>query len=142
MQINRVTPDYSVAGQISVADVADIARAGFKSLICNRPDSEIEASLHAEIIKAEAARHDMIFTYNPISNQGMTMQNLTAQADVIAKTDGPVFAYCRSGTRSTICWAFLMAGKMPVQDIVSLAIAAGYNLEKQQPQLEAMAAQP
>jgi uncharacterized protein (TIGR01244 family) len=141
MQVNRVTPQYSVAAQITVADIADIAKAGFKSLICNRPDSEIEANIYAEIMQAEAALHGMAFTYNPISNNGLTMENLTVQADVFTHTDGPVFAYCRSGTRSTICWAFIMAGKMPVRDIVSLAAAAGYNLEKQQPQLEAMAAQ-
>jgi uncharacterized protein (TIGR01244 family) len=141
MQINQITPHYSVAAQITAADIAEIARAGFKALVCNRPDNEIEPDLHAETMRAAAARHGISFIYNPISNKGMTMENLKAQAGVIAETDGPVFAYCRTGTRSTICWAFLMAGSMPVRDIVSLAMAAGYNLEKQQPQLEAMAAQ-
>jgi len=141
MQINRLTSDYSVAAQISLNDVADIAAAGFKALINNRPDSEVEQDLHADKFAAEAKKHGLAFSFNPISNQGMTMDNLAAQGKVIAETDGPVFAYCRSGTRSTFCWAFYQAGKIPVNQIVQSAAAAGYDVEKHRAQLEVLAEQ-
>ncbi|OZB14271.1 MAG: TIGR01244 family protein, partial [Hyphomonas sp. 34-62-18] len=38
--IRRVTPDFAVAPQISEADVEEIAAAGFKTIIANRPDGE------------------------------------------------------------------------------------------------------
>jgi len=140
MNINQVTPDYSVAGQIAESDFAALAGAGFTTVICNRPDAEVEPGLHAAFMAAEAERLGLTFVYNPVSSQGMTMDNVTAQADAINAATGPVFAYCRSGMRSTVCWSFANAGKIAVDDIVAAAEGAGYNLENMRPQFEAMAA--
>ena len=40
MEIKRITDKVSVAPQISVEDMADIKKAGFRAIICNRPDGE------------------------------------------------------------------------------------------------------
>ena len=40
MEIKRIDRDISVSPQIAVADVAEIAKAGFRAIICNRPDGE------------------------------------------------------------------------------------------------------
>jgi uncharacterized protein (TIGR01244 family) len=40
MQINTLSDTYSVSPQIDICDVPSIAEAGFKSVICNRPDQE------------------------------------------------------------------------------------------------------
>ena len=40
MHITQISQDFSVSPQITAADVAEIANAGFKSIICNRPDFE------------------------------------------------------------------------------------------------------
>jgi len=141
MIINHVTPAYSVSGQITEADLVSLAAQGFTSIIDNRPDAEIEPDLHAQFMQAEAARLGLEFTYNPISSQGMSMDNLTRQSAAIAAAKGAVFAYCRSGMRSIMCWSFVKAGTLPVDDILSAAASAGYNLENMRPQLEAMAAQ-
>ena len=141
MNINQVADDYAVSGQICEADLVTIKQRGFTTVICNRPDQEIEAALHAAFIEAEAKRLGLAFHYNPVSNQGMTMENVTAQAAVLAAASGPVFAYCRSGMRSAVCWSFANAGRLPVDDIVAATAAAGYNLENMRPQFQALAAQ-
>lgn len=141
MQFNQITPNYVVSEQITEPDLVAIASAGFKTVICNRPDAEIGTELHAQFIQAEAERLGLIFVTNPISNQiGLTMQNLTVQNVAMNAAKGPVFAYCRSGMRSTMCWAMINAGKIPTDDIVNTAARAGYNLDKMRPQIEAMAA--
>ena len=38
--IRQVTPDFAVAPQLSEADLEAVAKAGFKTLIANRPDGE------------------------------------------------------------------------------------------------------
>ncbi len=43
-------------------------------------------------------------------------------------SEGPVFCYCRSGTRSTTLWALSQAGKMPAGEIIAEAAAAGYDM--------------
>ena len=40
MDIKKLTPALSVAGQIAAADLPEIAGAGFRSIICNRTDGE------------------------------------------------------------------------------------------------------
>ena len=40
MEIRQITEDYAVAPQIGMEHVKLIKVAGFKSVICNRPDTE------------------------------------------------------------------------------------------------------
>ena len=40
MLAKAISPELSLSEQISVSDVKTIAELGFKSIICNRPDSE------------------------------------------------------------------------------------------------------
>ncbi len=140
LKINLVAPDYSVSGQITEADLATIAADGFKTVICNRPDEEVEPSLHSRFIAAEAHRSGLGFVYNPVSKRGFTMANVDAQARAINAAGGPVFAYCRSGTRSTTCWALANVAALPVDAIIAAAAGAGYKLDALRPQLESMAA--
>ena len=140
MDFNQVEHNYTVGGQIQESDLATIAGAGFKTVICNRPDSEIEPALHVQFMEAEALRLGLNFVYNPISGQGMTQENLQVQASVLAGTNDPVYAYCRSGMRSTTAWALIKAKELPVDEVVACAAGAGYNLDKMRPIIEAMAA--
>jgi uncharacterized protein (TIGR01244 family) len=47
---------------------------------------------------------------------------------VLEGSNGPVFCYCRSGTRSTTLWALSQAGKLPANEIVEAAARAGYDM--------------
>ena len=141
MKPNLVTSDYAVSGQITETDLATLAAEGFTTVICNRPDSEVEPALQAHVIEAEAKRLGLEFVYNPVSPQGLTMENVETQAAAIARAKGPVFAYCRSGRRSTLCWSFAQAGRMEPVEIVRAAAEAGYQIEGILPQIEAFAAQ-
>jgi hypothetical protein len=51
-QTVRITPSLGVADQIDERDVGTLAAAGFKSIICNRPDSE--GGTPSDLIRAEA----------------------------------------------------------------------------------------
>ncbi len=142
MDIKRIDGSYAVSGQIEDADLEEVAAQGFKTVICNRPDDEVEPHLRADRIRAEARRLGLEFVYNPISKKGLTMDNLALQARAMADARGPVFAYCRSGNRSATCWALIQARRMPADQIVRSAASAGYDLSKLRPQIEAIAAQP
>ena len=142
MDIKRIDGSYAVSGQIEDADLEEIAAQGFKTVICNRPDDEVDARLRADTIRAEARRLGLDFVYNPVARAGLTMDNLALQARALADARGPVLAYCRSGTRSTHCWALIQARRLPVDQIVQSAAGAGYDLSKLRPHIEAIAAQP
>lgn len=100
MDIRQVTEDYSVAGQIGPTDIAAVKAAGFKTVICNRPDAEDGAIPHGEIEKA-AKDAGLAFRYIPVVSGAITPENVQDQAEALANAEGPVFAYCRSGARCT-----------------------------------------
>lgn len=52
-------------------------------------------------------------------------------AELVENSTGKVFAYCRSGTRSIMLWAFQEVTKRPRDEVLALADAAGYDLSQQ-----------
>ena len=50
-------------------------------------------------------------------------------ADALARNQGPVLAYCRSGTRSTLLWSLAEASRgRNVDDIATAAACGGYDV--------------
>jgi len=103
MEMRQLDDRVSVSGQIGPEDVPEIAAAGFKALICNRPDDEHGPGQPPFAQVAAAARAAGMTAFH-IPFTGATGP-LPGQAEevaaVLAQTDGPVFLYCRSGARST-----------------------------------------
>jgi len=128
MDIRPLTDAYAVSPQIDPSFCSQVAQAGYGTIICNRPDAENPPGLHAAEIEAAAQAAGLAFVYLPITHQSLNAENITKQAELISKADKPVFAYCASGTRSTILWALGQAGSMPADDLIAAADQAGYDL--------------
>lgn len=104
MTITEITPDYSVSPQIAPGDVADIAARGFRSIMCNRPDGEGPDQTPVAEIEAEARRLGLAFAYVPVVSGRIDVQNVADFKAALDHLDGPVLAYCRSGTRCQNLW--------------------------------------
>ncbi|WP_116600221.1 TIGR01244 family sulfur transferase [Primorskyibacter marinus] len=138
MDIRQITPRYNVSPQINAEDAQAIADAGIVRVICNRPDSEVPLSHQAKAVEAAVRAAGMDFAALPLTHQTMTPDNIAAQQALIDSADGPVLAYCASGTRCTVIWALGQAGKMPVDEILATANRAGYAIDGLKPTLNAM----
>jgi uncharacterized protein (TIGR01244 family) len=101
MEIRHVTEDYAVSPQITPEDVEAIREAGFKSIISHRPDDEVLDQPTAASIREAAEKAGLGFRHIPVSGSGMTQANVDEMRTALDELEGPVFAYCRSGTRST-----------------------------------------
>jgi uncharacterized protein (TIGR01244 family) len=139
MDIRAITPDYAVSPQIELSDLPAIKAAGYVMVIDNRPDGEIPPHLHAAEMRKAAEALGLAFVVNPVIGGALTMDNVTAQGAAIASSNGPVFAYCASGNRSSVVWALANAGKRPVDELVGLPARFGYQLDHLRPQIEALA---
>jgi len=139
MQYNTLSDDYSVSPQIDVADVPSIAQAGFKSVICNRPDQENPESRQIEAIKAAVEAAGMDFSENVFDPSSFGPDKIERQAELLAQLPGPVFAYCASGNRCSVVWAFTQAGRVATDRILDATTRAGYQLAHLRPQHEMMA---
>ena len=126
--IRAVTETFAVADQIAASDVAAIAGAGYRTLICNRPDGEAPGQPAAAVIAAEAKRHGLAFHDIPVISGRLTRENVDAFSEALKSTEMPVLAYCRSGTRSITLWSLTQTGTRPTDEIVRLAAAAGYDM--------------
>jgi sulfide:quinone oxidoreductase len=104
MAITEITPDYSVAPQITPADVAVIAASGYRSILCNRPDGESADQTPAEVIRQEAERQGLDFAFVPVVSGQIDAADVADFRAAIDRLPGPVLAYCRSGARCQNLW--------------------------------------
>ena len=128
MQINKVTDALSVSPQITAEDVAAIRDAGFRAIICNRPDGEGAAQPNFEEIEAAARAAGLEARYLPVTSGMVRDEDAAAFGQALMELPGPVFAYCRSGTRSATLWSLAEAKRRPVAEILAATKAAGYDM--------------
>lgn len=124
----KLTDTLSVSPQISLDDIDAAAAAGFKTVICNRPDAEEPGQLPLADITAKLAEKGIAFIHQPIVSGQMSPADGAAFGNHIAAAEGPILAYCRSGTRCSFLWALSQAGSMPANEIIETAAAAGYDV--------------
>jgi len=125
----RVTDDIFVSPQISVAEVDAAARAGFRTIINNRPDGEDLSQPAGDEIEAAARAAGLAYFHVPVRG-GPTPEQVEITGEVLAQAQGPVLAFCRSGTRSIVTWSLCQAvsGTMSRQELIGLGRQAGYDL--------------
>lgn len=143
MDARPITPDLSVSPQIMPEDVADIAAAGFKTVICNRPDEENPPALSASALREAVEAAGLVFQELPFNQMTLTMEIVAQQARLIAEAEKPVLAYCASGNRCCSIWALIAAkeGQSDVASIVETGAKAGYDLRGLTPTLTALSEQ-
>jgi sulfide:quinone oxidoreductase len=128
MDIRKITDDLSVAPQIRTADLAAIAAAGFRAIICNRPDGETLDQPCCDEIEAAVAARGLVWRAQPVRSGSVTLDDAQAFAALMAELPKPVLAYCRTGTRCAALWCLSQAGHRPLPDILARAHAAGYDM--------------
>lgn len=108
MDVKKITPEISVTGQLSARDVSLAHSLGFRSLVCNRPDSEEANQPLFEDIERAAELSGMKAYAIPVPGSGVTETQVKALAEIWDDMPKPALAYCRSGARSaTLINAFL-----------------------------------
>ncbi len=134
--LRRLTPFLSVAPQISEADVATLAARGYHAIINNRPDNEGEGQPPSNVIEAAAKRSGMDYRHIPVVSGKVTDEDVAKFRAAMAELKGPVFAFCRTGTRSTTLWALSEAARLDPAVLVGVAADAGYDLNALRPRLD------
>lgn len=138
--LRPLDPTIAVAPQITPDDVSAIAAAGYVAIVNNRPDGEEPGQPEGEAIRAAAEAAGLAYTAIPITHAGFSRPQVDAMTAALAAADGPVLAYCRSGTRSCNLWALARAAAGDDADAVTEKAAhAGYDLRGLRPAMDAVA---
>ena len=141
LQIRPLNDAVAVAPQIAPEDVAAIKAAGYVAIVNNRPDEEEPGQPAGDLVRAAAAAAGLGYLAIPVGHGGMGHAELDAMTQALVAADGPVLAYCRSGTRSCHLWALAAAkaGRDPAL-LEAQAAAAGYDLAPLRRTLDTLAA--
>ena len=125
----RVTDTLSVSPQVSEADLRRAADEGFVLVINNRPDGEDPAQPSSAVIEAAARAAGLDYVHVPVRG-GPSPEQVDAVRLAVEAAQGPVLAFCRSGTRSIVTWSLgqALSGEVDRDTLVEQGAAAGYDL--------------
>jgi len=106
LPVRAIAADVCVAPQLGPEDMAEAARAGFKSVVNNRPDYEEgpEQPTHASI-EAAAVAAGMTYRFLPVDGGYQSPEEIAVMAQLMAELPRPALLFCRSGARSTRLFA-------------------------------------
>ena len=128
MKLNKIIEDYVVSDQIIAEDIVKLKEAGFKTIFCNRPDNEEQNQVTVNSIRDKVIENGLDFIHQPVVGGQISQNDVDQFSDYYDNAEKPIFAYCRTGTRSSMLWALSESGKRPIDEILKLTTAAGYNL--------------
>ena len=125
----RLDDTILVAPQIGTDSVAAAVAQGVTLIINNRPEGESDDQIPGAEIEAAARAAGIDYVAIPVTHSGFSEAQVTAMSDALENAAGPVLAYCRSGTRSTLLWALAQSslGEHPAV-LSEKAASAGYDL--------------
>jgi sulfide:quinone oxidoreductase len=139
MKLHELTPALSVSAQLTREDVQAVSAKGFRAIINNRPDDEASDQPTAAEIETAAKEQGLAYRHIPVVPGQVSEEQVVRFVRALAEIDGPILAFCRSGTRSATLWALSQAGKRDSDAILTTAAAAGYDLTPLGPRLAARA---
>jgi len=123
----QLTDTIGVAGQIGLEQVQDIAAAGYKVLVNNRPDGEDPGQPSSADIQAAAIAAGLEYHHLPVTAVNFPGPDIAQMAGLFDDDSRPMLAFCRTGTRCANLWVATRVGAERMQ-AEERARALGYDL--------------
>lgn len=111
LPVRAIAADVCVAPQLTPAAMSEVARAGFRSVVNNRPDFEEGPGQPTSAqIEAAARAAGLEYRFLPVAGSYQSPEEIAAFAALLAELPRPILAFCRSGARSTRLYQAATAG--------------------------------
>ena len=137
----KLTDKVFASQQIGLAEVAEAKAQGIALIVNNRPEGESDDQVAGDAIAAAARAAGLDYVAIPVTHAGFSESQVQAMAGALTGAKGPVLAYCRSGTRSTLLWALAEASRGANPDeIAAKAAGAGFDITPVRPLVDMLAA--
>ena len=128
MKFAKINNELTVSDQITIEDLKEIEAQGYKTIFCNRPDQESEGQLTFSTIEKEAQNLGIKAIHQPVIGGQISDDDIAQFGSYFELAQKPIFAYCRTGTRCSMLWALSHVKTLPIDEILSKAQIAGYDL--------------
>ena len=118
-----------VDGQIGPDDVQALKELGVTLIVNNRPDGEDANQPTSDSIEAAARNAGLDYRHVPIA-RGLGPSDIEAMREAMHSVgEGKLFAFCRSGNRSTLAWAVARSEDgVSREELDRMANEAGFDL--------------
>lgn len=128
MHFRKIDERTFVSGQLLPGDIASAAEQGIAMIVNNRPDGEQAGQPVSRELEKAAEAVGLGYRHIPVEG-GLSQELVDAMVEALDAAEGPLLAFCTSGTRSTFLWALARAlkGDDPAE-IAAKAEMAGYDL--------------
>ena len=100
MNLTEIDDGVFVCGQITEDFVGELAKAGFKTIICNRPDNEQQNQPTYTSIEKVAKAHGLKCYYIPVTPPNIDEKSIFSMREALKASEYPLLAYCKSGHRA------------------------------------------
>lgn len=151
MTFTPIASGVSIAPQLSPADLETAVLAGFRAIICTRPDGEEKGQPAAAALAVTAGALGLRFVHIPVAPGAISPADAALMREALESLPGPILAYCRSGARAARLWeaatAPVRAGADGARDVVivgggSAGLACATSLLKRRPDLSVAVVEP
>jgi len=138
LEPRALTEEFAVSPQLTEADFATLAAAGYKTVINNRPDSEEPGQLSAAEAAKIAQQNGLNYVHIPVKIPELTAETVEQFGAALENYPGPFLAHCKSGTRSCILWTMVTGKQTPMtlDELMQCAAEGGYDLTRMRPLIE------
>ena len=126
--MKRIYENFYAANQIQAKDIAQLKQEKFECVLCNRPDNEEQDQPSVEMIKSQCLANGIEFLHLPITPGDFNLEAIM-ETEKVLKTAKKTLAYCRTGTRSTMLWAFAKTKDLEVDEVLKITDHSGYNFQ-------------
>ena len=115
--------------QIAPDDIPALQELGVTMLVNNRPDGEDVGQPESDDIEAAAKAAGIDYRHIPIA-RGLGPSDIEAMREAMHSVgEGKLFAFCRTGNRSTLAWAVAKSEDgVPSEELHRQANEAGFDL--------------
>lgn len=129
MSVIRISEKLSVSPQPSADDIGSLRGQGFATLINNRPDAEDAAQPGTDVESQETQHCGLAYAYIPVTLGTITEADVRAFQKAVDASEGPVFAHCKSGTRSLTLHLIgeVLDGRMAAEDVFEFGRGRGFD---------------
>ncbi|MRU15926.1 TIGR01244 family phosphatase [Roseovarius sp. A21] len=128
MDARKLSDEFSVSPQVDASEMDEIVQAGFKSILCNRPDGEEYGQPEYDDVAKAAEAAGLEVRSVPIVSGMVTPQAAQDFAQALEDMPKPILAYCRTGTRCTMLWSLVKFDDLGGDAILKATQEAGYDM--------------
>jgi uncharacterized protein (TIGR01244 family) len=101
MNVNALTENFAVCGQIQAQDAQTLADQGYAGVVNNRPDLEEANQPLSETIQAACNAAGLNYIHLPMNGPSYSPEQV-AQLQNFLKENDKILGFCRSGNRASI----------------------------------------